>query len=516
VEWTIDVENASGYTLPVIWVEDTLGGAYAFASSVGDPPFTSDNGTVDGQTVVWELRNVNHGDVVSLTLRATSDSAPSCSDDLDNTASAWWGCGIVDGSSGTKPGVDPPDHMSCLATLASDTATRTETREPAIGLLDVSLLPVSIDACNDSVQFTLEIGNSGPTDASSVDLVITLPTGLIYNPDTSESGLGTDTASATAAIGPIGNPTIAGSQLIYYDIADTPAGKANNIADVIEAGNDPGNNDTLVLRFSVQSSCYAGADVDLDMWYYDCCDDTQHSTSDSYPVAALEPDLAITKTPVDDQVDCGAATPQTWTITVTNNGDGNAQVVRIEDTLGDWLDYVSSSSTYPGAGAATPMPAAPTQTYGWEINNLAAGATAEFTIIAELNPDAPQADCSEALRQNDVRAIWGCGTAGDATDGNPNSQAYDCTYTDWVDAPTAILRMPDLRVTNVTPTISCVNGAPSGSLELLSKISVTARHYQQVFNLQSRSLQRRHGLIHIRITAALLPPFRQRHQPRRP
>ncbi len=444
VEWTITVQNTSGYTLPIIWVEDTLGASYTYQSSVGDPPFTSDNGTFDGtNTVTWELRNVNHNDTVTLTLRATADNPP-CSANLDNTVIAWWGCGAADGSSATKPGVDPPDNTLCLTT-AGVSDTNTPTREPTIGFLDISLNPVSIDSCNDNTQLTVTIQNTGPTGAENVDLVITLPAGITYNG-------GSSTVTCGGVTGPAADPVPAGNQLIYYDINDNAAGKGNNLCDTVQAS---GGNDTLVLVFSVNSDCYVTTDVRFDLYYYDCCEDTQYSTTDSETLTALYPDLSITKTPVNSQVDCSAN--QTWTITVTNNGTGNAQVVRIEDTLGDWIDYVSS------APAATPMAG---QLYGWEINNLAAaGGTQTFTITGQLNPDAPQSDCTALLRQNNVRAIWGCGTAGDAVDGDPNTTGYDCTDATWANAAAAQLQMPDLVVTSITPVINCTSeGNFSGSI----------------------------------------------------
>jgi len=441
VEWTITVENTSGYTLPLIWIEDVLGGAYTFDSAVGDPPFTSDNGTFDGSnTVNWELRNVNHNDTVTLVIRATTDSAP-CNTDMDNTVTAWWGCGAADGSSTTKPGVDAPDDSLCLtATGVSDTDT--PTREPSLGFLDIAVNPVSLDSCNDTTELTVVIQNTGPTDASNVDLVITLPAGITYN-----AGSSTVTCGGVLT-DPAADPAISGNQLIYYDIGD----KGNNLCDTVQAA---GGNDTTTLVFSVRSECFVTADMDFDLYYYDCCDDTQYSTSASETITALYPDLSITKTPVNSQVDVGSN--QTWAITVTNNGTGNAQIVRIEDTLGDWIDYVSSTP------AATSMGG---QVYGWEITDLAGGGGSQsFTITGTLNPDAPQADCTASLRQNNVRAIWGCGVGGDATDGDPTTQGYDCTYTTWANATAATLQMPDLVVTAITPDIACVaDGSYSGSI----------------------------------------------------
>ncbi|MCK4760807.1 MAG: DUF11 domain-containing protein [Candidatus Aminicenantes bacterium] len=445
VSWTITVQNSSGYTLPVIWVEDVLGGAYTYQSSLGSPPFTSDNGTNVGQVVAWELRNVNHNDTVTLTLTAAADNPP-CSANLDNTVTAYWGCGAADGSSSTKPGVDPPDNTLCLGVTGTGD-TDTPTREPTVGFFNIALNPASIDSCSDSAQLTVTIQNTGPTAAENLDLVITLPTGISYNGGSSNIDCGAGSA-------PAADPAIAGSQLIYRDITDNADGKANNLCDTLAAGN------TMTLVFSITSSCFVTAQMDFDLYYYDCCEDTQYSTSDSQAITAQFPNLSITKTPLNAQVDCSAN--QTWNITVTNSGTGNAQVVRIEDTLGDWIDYVSSD-TSPASG--TPATAMGGQVYGWEITNLAGSTSRSFTITGQLNPDAPQSDCTALLRQNNVRAIWGCGVAGDAVDNDPTSIIYDCTDGTWANAAAAQLQMPDLVVTAINPTIACTaDGSVPGSL----------------------------------------------------
>ncbi|MBC7076892.1 MAG: DUF11 domain-containing protein, partial [Synergistales bacterium] len=125
VSWTIEVRNDSGYTLPILWVEDTLGAAFSYDHSVGDAHYSVDNGFSSGQTVTYELRNVPHGGVATLLLYAQADASP-CSSDLDNDVSVWWGCGTADGNSSTKPGIDPPDHNLCLSSVAADTDTHTE------------------------------------------------------------------------------------------------------------------------------------------------------------------------------------------------------------------------------------------------------------------------------------------------------------------------------------------------------------------------------------------------------
>ena len=138
-----------------------------------------------GQRVTWELENVPTGTTVNLTLTAHTDTSP-CSPELDNTVRAWWGCGDADGSSATKPGVDPPDNNLCLGSIAVS-AVRTETRQPTVGFMSIALNPVSIHSCNDNTEMTLTIANTGGDRAGNVDLVVTLPAGLSYNAGSSAS-----------------------------------------------------------------------------------------------------------------------------------------------------------------------------------------------------------------------------------------------------------------------------------------------------------------------------------------
>ena len=441
VSWTIDVTNNSGYTLDTIWVEDTLDAAYTWTGNGGDGTYSVDAGTHIGQRVQWELDDIPHGATATLTIDATTDSSP-CSADLDNTVDAWWGCGVTDDDSSTKPGVDPPDDTLCLnGTGIQD--VRTETRQPDLSFLEIKVSPTSIDSCLDSTTLTVVLDNSGPVDAINVDLEITLPAGLTYNAGTSESGLGTDNSVATAGIG---NPAISGSTLTWYNIGD----KAADLANVIQAD---GGADTLVLKFDVQSACYITDNLDFNLYYYDCCNDTQYSTTTQHQLTALYPSLTVTKTPTNDQVSCAAQQP--WTITVTNNGTGNAQVVRVEDTPGAWIDVDIPAST-PGLidmGG---------NVYGWEFNDLAAsGGTQSFTVVGTLNPDGSpnQNDCTTALRQNNAHAVWACGTAGDAIDNDPSTTAgYTCEDATPASAPAATLELPNLVVTSITPSISCTAG----------------------------------------------------------
>ncbi len=338
---------------------------------------------------------------------------------------------------------------------------RTETRQPDLTYLSFGVSPASIDACNDSTQITVVAENPGPTDANSIDLAITLPPGITYNAGTAEAGLGSDQSSATAAIGTIGDPTITGSTITFYDFGDT----GNNLVTTVQAD---GGSDTLVLRFTVQSACYVTDNLDFDLRFYDCCGDTQHTATESITLTAEFAQLAITKTPATAQIDCATGS-QEWVFTVTNNGTGNAQVVRVEDSPGDWLtmqlgtfiDVDGTGATIADLGGGV---------YGWEFNNLGAGNSVTFRVSTQLNPDyglPAQANCNRVYRQNNAEAVWGCGVSGQATDLNATTTAYDCTDSTPASASVTTLQMPNLVVTSITPQVNCTaDGSVSGSISV--------------------------------------------------
>ncbi len=453
VVWTIDVTNTSGYPLDIVYIEDVLGGNYTYDGSTGGV----DGGYNDGasQNVTWEIVNLAHNATETLTLTAIPDSAP-CSADLDNTVTAYYGCGVTDNDSETKPGVD--EAGNCV-TDDGETDTDTPTREPDLAALDIDITPGEIDTCETDTTVTLTITNQGATDASNLDVVVTLPPGLSFLTGTA------DVTCGGVLTDPIPDPTLSGPDdrvLTFTNTGDT----GDNLCDLLE---DSLGNNTLVLRFDVQSSCYTDNQLDFVVYYYDCCGDNQWNTTGTSPLLAYYPDLTVTKTPATDQIAC--AGQQSWTITVTNNGDGQAEVVQVIDTLGDWLDVDLGASS----ANLTAMPLISAQTYGWEINNLpplsaAPANEVTFTLVATLNPDLfpNQNDCNDAPIQNDVEVYWHCGTIGDATDNDPTSTTnYNCTNATADDSDTANLTLPNLEVTDITAAVNCTaDGSFSDSITL--------------------------------------------------
>ena len=427
ITWNIAVTNNSGYTLPIVWVEDVMDAAFTYVSSLGQAPYTSDNGINAGQKLSWELKDVPNGTTVNLSLTARTNSSP-CSPDLDNTVSAWVGCGNADGSSSTKPGVDAPDNNLCLSST-SFSATRTETRQPSLDNISVGLSPATINSNNDNTTITFECSNIGSADALNLDIMFNLPTGLSYNTGSTLLYVGTDNTGVAI---PIVDPTIVGSQLRFTD----GQSKINNLVNTLQA---IGGNDVLVLKFSVKSSCYISSSMTYNIYYYDCCSDVQYNLSGSKSIPSNYPVLTVTQSPTTSQLANGAI--QNWAITVNNTGTGNAEVLRIEDTPGAWIipDIAQSSAGLTNMGGGI---------WGWEINNLAAGASRTLNFVATYTPSGLL--CTPALRQNSVRAIWGGGSTGEAIDGLPNTSNYDCTSSAWSNTAVSTINMSPPSITGLS------------------------------------------------------------------
>ncbi len=303
---------------------------------------------------------------------------------------------------------------------------------PVIGITGFTLSPATIYTHNDNTELTVTIANTGTVDAENLDLVVTLPDGLSYSSGSAKLFVGPDNTGTAIAIG---DPTIVGNQLRFTNTAS----KLDNLVNSLQAN---GGNDTLVLKFSVRSSCYVTGNLGLTLYYYDACGATQYSTTASHAVTASSPNLSVVATPVVPYAECGSDV--TWNVAVTNNGTGNAQVVRVEETLGAGLTYVPGSFTAidkPGTVIADLAG----NLLGWEFNNLAAGATARFTLKSTVD----SAGCAIGSRQSSVRAIWGGGTTGEAVDNNPATTSYDCTIGTWANAAPATVAV-------IVPTVTAI------------------------------------------------------------
>ena len=174
----------------------------------------------------------------------------------------------------------------------------------------------------DNVTYTVTVTNGGNADAKAVVVHDVLGKGLKF-------------VSAT------GNYTFDESTNTITWIVDVAAGKTetfNVVATVINYGN-------------VTNSLVVG----------------NKTFSKNVTVPEITPDKTV------DNENPNFGDTVTYTVTVKNEGDGNAADVVIVDTLGKGLEYISSTGNYDNK----------TNTIAWKVN-LASGETKTFTVVAKI------------------------------------------------------------------------------------------------------------------------------------
>ena len=174
----------------------------------------------------------------------------------------------------------------------------------------------------DNVTYTVTVTNGGNADAKAVVVHDVLGKGLKF-------------VSAT------GNYTFDEATNTITWIVDVAAGKTetfNVVATVINYGN-------------VTNSLVVG----------------NKTFSKNVTVPEITPDKTV------DNENPNFGDTVTYTVTVKNEGDGNAADVVIVDTLGKGLEYISSTGNYDNK----------TNTITWKVN-LASGETKTFTVVAKI------------------------------------------------------------------------------------------------------------------------------------
>ena len=437
--WEIDVVNTGAVELAVIQVEAILDAGLTFISSEGDSLYgPADDGAHSGQSVYWEFEDLPVGATATLTVTAAAAAAPGSYDceALAIDVIAAWGCGEDVGDSATF-------DADCTTT-SPETATIEAIRRPPLDLT-AALSPDSIESCADTTELTLTITNtSTEATTSNVDFVITLPDDLSYVGGSSEIDCG-------AGYGAVGDPNAAGQTLTWYDIA------AEGVDDDGCASIPPGG--TIRLRFDVDVSCFfTTQDIPITVYSYDCCGLTQYDTATSVTLTSLLPTLTMDKSPVNTDLDCyDAGDTVTWTLTVTNNGTGIADWVRLVDTLGSALVVDSFTDLVDETPSTVAVGSLAGQTITWEADiSLAPGESLSATVTAYAVQ--PSDDCARAVRRNTAVATWGCATLAAPT----------CEYGTAVQDLSTV-RVPNLDIdpADITPVFDCTgDGITPGSGQL--------------------------------------------------
>ncbi len=235
---------------------------------------------------------------------------------------------------------------------------------------------------SDNFSYILTVTNNGPTDAISINVTDTLPSGVTYL----SSNTSTGTASNTSGI-------------VTWNIDYLAKDDSANLTILVTA---PPENGGYITNTAIVTSMYADPDPGNNT--------VSENTTLAWP---WESDLVITKTDSPDPVATGDNF--TYTLTVTNKGPADAEYINVQDTL-------STSVTYQSANASTGdiyVQTGPPDIIYWSIDYLSKGDSANLTILvtapstpgvitntASANGEYPEIDPSDNTVSENTTVAW--------------------------------------------------------------------------------------------------------------
>ncbi len=261
----------------------------------------------------------------------------------------------------TSNETDTSNNSSTASTTINATAgltiTKTDSPDPVIA--------------GQTLTYTIDVTNSGPSSATNVVLSDNLPDGLKI---TSVTGVvGTTAIPSTSITVPAsaqddtaanGDDISINVGTLIPNVSTTTTPTAGSRATITVVGTVMGTTrGTLSNTASVVST-----------------ENTTPQTANATTTVNPQLDLSITKTDSADPATNGSTL--TYTITVTNSGPSAATNVRVTDVLPPQLTFVSASSSQ---GSATNTAGTITALLG----TLASGASATVTINSTVNVTAP-------------------------------------------------------------------------------------------------------------------------------
>jgi uncharacterized repeat protein (TIGR01451 family) len=313
ITFTVELRNAGPDDATGIRVVDLLPAGVTYAS---DNP---SQGSYDDVTGRWDAGALLAGGSATLDIDVTVDTHTAGSR-ITNAA----GVTAVDQTDPTSS--NDVDSVSVIVE-AADLRVAKEVDDPT---------PDE----GDTIQYTITLANSGPDDATGIELTDVLPAGVTYVSDTPSQGVYDD----GAGLWTVG--AIAAADSATLDLFAT--------IDVGSAGS------TITNIASVTAA--------------DQGDPVAANNADSVAVTVRGADLAVSKT-VDNPFPNVGATIQ-YTVTVTNLGADDATGVELTDALPAGVTYVSDTPSQGSYDDATGL---------WTIGAIAVADTATLDLFATID-----------------------------------------------------------------------------------------------------------------------------------
>ncbi|WCB95409.1 hypothetical protein DSM104299_04152 [Baekduia alba] len=396
VDGPATAQSDSGLTYQVV-VKNT-GDAPAYDVTVGDQPdaeltgvnvatvagvTVSDGWTAGDPDITWQIAGpIAAGESVTLTYTADLVAAAGLHDaqTIDNTAAIPHYFAVPGATRAANPGTvykDYTDGGSDATQVVLDFPTFTTVKNVgASGGAKTGTAEVGQD-----FTWRLTVTNtSGTAAASAVHVTDTLPPNWAYRAN-----------SATITPGGAQEPTItadAGGDELDWDVGTLAHGATATVTFVARplpaAATTPGTaaNANVNSARVTSATDEAGNAGNADGAY--------GSPADTATATLQLPDLAIVKTPDHGAVNAGATS--SFSLAVTNNGNGTARNVDVADVLPAGFSYAAGDATAsPGAGfseaSVASGPGAGETTVHWTVATLTAGSTVTVTVPVTVGHD---------------------------------------------------------------------------------------------------------------------------------
>lgn len=217
------------------------------------------------------------------------------------------------------------------------------------------------------LTYTLSVRNDGPSAATNVEVVDTLPADVTF------------VSANSTIVGATVTPPTAPSRDVTIGLGNMASGATGTITIIVTVNQTAAASlsNSAIIR---STESLAGFDTN-----------TANNTDTETTATQRVIDLAVTK--VDSATVGNPIRPGgtvTYTITATNNGPTNATLVRVTDNIPDGIQVTSATI---GANPIT-IPASASDTTAanpddliFDIGNLANGASATLTVIANVFAD---------------------------------------------------------------------------------------------------------------------------------
>ncbi|MBB4801622.1 gliding motility-associated-like protein/uncharacterized repeat protein (TIGR01451 family) [Flavobacterium nitrogenifigens] len=288
-------QNATG-----VEVTDLLPSGYTFSS------FTSTKGTYSNTTGKWNIGSLVNGDSQTLQLTAIVNAAGNYLNTAEVTASS-----LPDPNSTPNNGIITEDDYASAVTT------------PTIPMADLSLIKTVVGGnlspiFGATVTFEITVTNSGPQNATGVQVMDQLPSGYEYIVYSSTAGQYYN----TTGIWDIGTIPSGGSESLLISVKVNNTGIYQNVAEV-----------------------YASNELDPDS-----TPNNNVSGEDDISSVVLNPvpavaDLSIEKRVINNILTPNVGSQITFSITVTNSGPSIATGVTVRDIIPAGYEYIFYNST---------------------------------------------------------------------------------------------------------------------------------------------------------------------------